>query len=155
MLACGLTATLRFSHATEPAVNRRFAGPGTTWSTRPRFNARAARRAGGGALDSSWGLGMSEEELLPLPGEEELYDLWLDTQTRAVELIDKMDLTDEDVRRINERWSLLHPGHAMGDLTSYIETIRNVRRLASFARPGEILVSFKELGARLRQKGDA
>lgn len=105
---------------------------------------------------------MSTDDEVELPGESELYDLWIEAQGKAVSVAEKLDLTNEDLERIEARWLKIgdhnsehNDGHAMARLARYVLTIRMVQGLAAMMKPGEELVPLVELAARARQKGDA
>jgi hypothetical protein len=105
---------------------------------------------------------MSTDDEIELPGESELYDLWIDAQAKAVAIAEKLDLTNEDLERIEARWKAIgnndtehNDGHAMARLARYVLTIRTVSGLAALMKPGEEMVPLVELAARARQKGDA
>jgi len=95
-----------------------------------------------------------------LRGESEIFDLWLDLEKRVVELVDSMELTDEELHRIEVRWLRIgreqhSEGHAMHALVKHALVIRNLRKMTSMMRPGEEMVPLVELAARMRGKGDA
>lgn len=105
---------------------------------------------------------MSTDDEVELPGESELYDLWIEAQGKAVSLAEKLDLTNEDLERIEARWKTIgshdpehNDGHAIARLARHALTIRMVQGLAAMMKPGEELVPLVELVARSRQKGDA
>jgi hypothetical protein len=94
-----------------------------------------------------------------LPGESELYDLFLEAQTKAVELAEKLGLSNEDLKNIETRWTAIgianNPeGHAMVSLARYVLTIRRVQQLAAMMRPGETLVPLVELADRFDKSDD-
>jgi len=94
----------------------------------------------------------------PLLGEDEFYDLWLGAQKQAIDLADRLNLTDEDLRRIGERWRLLggQDGHAMAALASHVTTIRLLKEATNLMRPDEKTVLLSELADRLKQgRGEA
>lgn len=97
------------------------------------------------------------DEYEHLRGEDELYDLWLETEQKAIEIADRLKLTDDEVNRILSRWSAIGEpdGHAVAAMAKHIATIRSIREMVEMMRPGEEMVPMKELAARLRGKGEA
>ena len=49
----------------------------------------------------------NEEDEEQLPGEDELYDLWLEAGKSARVIADQIGLTDEDLAKIEKKWSTM------------------------------------------------
>jgi hypothetical protein len=103
---------------------------------------------------------MTDDEI-ELPGESELYDLFLEAQTKAAAVADQLGLSNEDLKKIEARWTVIgakgsgNPeGHAMVSLARYVLTIRRVQQLAAMMKPGETMVPLVELADRFDKSGD-
>ena len=101
---------------------------------------------------------MTDDET-ELPGESELYDLFLETQTKAVALAEQLGLSNEDLKNIETRWTKISAknesdGHAMVSLAHYVLTIRRIQQLSAMMKPGETLVPLVELADRFDKSGD-
>lgn len=100
-----------------------------------------------------------EDELLR--GEDEIFDAWLECQKFVVDLAGQLELTDDELDKIQARWEKIskeadsHDGYAMFGLVKHIITIRRLQRMADMMRPGEEMVPLVELAARMRTKGEA
>lgn len=100
-----------------------------------------------------------DEEILR--GEDEIYDLWLEVEKQVVEAADRLQLTEEELKRIQARWNAIgsndreSEAHAVAALARHVLVIRGIRKLTEMIRPGEELVPMAELAARLRTKGEA
>ena len=100
-----------------------------------------------------------EDELLR--GEDEIYDLWLETEKQVVEAADRLQLTEEELEKIQTRWASIgnedgqSEAHAVAALAKHVLVIRGLRKLTNMMRPGEEMVPLTELAARLRSKGEA
>lgn len=96
-----------------------------------------------------------------LIGESEFYDIYLGAQTKAVEVAEQLGLSNEDLKKIEDRWAAIGragngnwEGHAMASLAHYVLTIRRVQLLAAMMKPGEIMVPLTELADRFDKSGD-
>lgn len=101
---------------------------------------------------------MSDDEI-ELPGESDLYDLFLETQTKAVAVAEQLGLSNEDLKKIESRWTAIgaqnNPeGHAMVSLARHVLTIRRVQLLAAMMKPGETMVPLVELADRFDKSGE-
>ena len=100
-----------------------------------------------------------DDELLR--GEDEIFDAWLECQKFVVDLAEQLQLTDDELEKIEARWKAIsteaesHDGHAVHGLVKHIITVRRLRRMADMMRPGEQMVPLIELAARMRNKGEA
>lgn len=101
------------------------------------------------------------DDEIELPGESEFYDLFLEAQTKAVEVAEQLGLSNEDLKRIEARWTAIgthgsgNPeGHTMASLARYVLTIRRVQQLAAMMKPGETMVPLVELADRFDKSGD-
>jgi len=96
-----------------------------------------------------------------LRGESEIYDLWNQLEGKVVELADGLQLTDEELQKIEARWLKIGQekghaeGHAIYQLARHTLVIRRLRKMTSMMRPGEEMVPLTELAARMRGKGEA
>ena len=107
---------------------------------------------------------MNDEEDEPLLGENEFYDLVTDLETRAVELADKLGLSNEDLQKLAGRWLKIaetqngppFDGYLMAHMTHQAVLRRRLQLLVDMMKPGEEMVSLVELRDRFKKKrGDA
>ena len=100
----------------------------------------------------------NEEDEEQLPGEDELYDLWLEAGKSARVIADQIGLTDEDLAKIEKKWSTMGANGSAGPvslLAHQVPILRLIGGLAIFIRPGETSVSLQELVARSHQKASS
>ena len=103
-----------------------------------------------------------EEELV---GESELYDLVNGIETQAAEIAERLDLTNEDLQRIQARWAKIaengdgyrYDGHIMVHMTHAALLRRRLAQLVSMMKPDEEMVPLIELATRFDESdgGDA
>jgi hypothetical protein len=101
----------------------------------------------------------------PLPGENEFYDLVTELEAKASEVADRLNLSNEDLDRLFQRWVEIAKSHDnRAPFDAYVvahaahraKLKRRLGQLVAMMNPGEEMVPLTELRDRfIRKRSDS
>lgn len=98
-----------------------------------------------------------EDDWEELPGESEVMDFWLRAVGDFKKVVEGMGLSDDDLKKILERYNDLDGtiSCGMSALIREVQIHRRIRLIVNEVRPGEDLVPLIELAERRRTRESA